>query len=113
MQDGGELFSLSLVSAKLEIWTTLVLQNSSEILLGKEDKTKEPMYSVWKHTSSVASEVRKRLNLRVADIRGIVLEARYNDNTFQGDAKIFLKIAERKHRLYISTSTRNPQVRQI
>ena len=113
MQNGAKLSQLSLSSAKLEVWTTLVLHNGSEINLEGDEKTCEPLLSMWKHSSSLRSEVRKRPDLRLSDIKGIVLEAQYRDDTFQGDAKVYLQIGERKHCLYILCSTRNPQVRQI
>ena len=89
MQNGAKLSQLSLSSAKLEVWTTLVLHNGSEIILEGEEKTCEPLLSVWKHSSSLSSEVRKRPNLRASDIKGIVLEAQYKDDTFQGDSKVY------------------------
>ena len=113
MQDGTKLSQLSLFSAKLEVLTTLVLHNGSEIILDGEEKICEPLLPVWKHSSSISSEVRRRPNLRVSDIRGIVLDARYKDDTFEGKASMYLQVGRRKHRLYISCSTRQPQVRLI
>ena len=113
MQDGSKLSWPSLSSAKLEVWTTFVLHNGSEINLEGEEKTREPLLSVWKHSSSLSSEVSARPGLRVSDIRGIVLEARYKDDAFKGESRIYRKVGETKHRLHISCSTRNPQVRLI
>ena len=110
MPDGSRMSALSISSSKLEVWTTIVLNNRTEISLGGEEKTCEPQVSAWKHTSSLSSEIRKRPGLRVSDVRGIVLEARYQDDTSQGDTKIFVRVGEVKHRIYISCSTRFPQV---
>ena len=114
MQDGGKLSPLSLSSGKMEVVTTLVLHNGTEVDLGGEEKTQEPALALWKHSSSIRAEVRRRPGqYRAVDIRGVVLTARYRDAAFQGEGRLYLARGERKHRLHLSCSTRRPKVRTI
>ena len=102
---------LSLSTARLEVWTTLLLHNSTLVNIGGKEKTAEPSLPVWKHSSSITYEVLNRPGLRVSDIRGVILDAHYKDNRAQGEGRIYLEVGKRKHRLHISSSTRSPKVR--
>ena len=95
----------------MDVWTTLVLHNTSLINIGGKEKTAEPSLPVWRHSSSIAYEVLNRPGLRVSDIRGVILDARYKDDRVQGEGRMYLEVGERKHRLHISCSTRSPKVR--
>ena len=112
MSDGGNLSPLSLSTARLEVMTVVVLHNKTQIEIGWQWKTQEPFLPVWKHSSSISYEVQNKPGLRVSDIRGVILDARYKDDTFQGKGRIYLEVGERRHRLHISCSTRTPKVRE-
>ena len=102
----------SLETALVMVETRLVLRNGSQVGLGREEKLKEPGLGVaaWRHSSSLGAELRD-LQLEEDQVRGLVLTASYNDSTISTtSASMFLAVGRARHRLELSTSTREPRV---
>ena len=109
----AELDSLdSLETALVTVETSLVLRNGSQVTVGSVEKLKEPGLGVaaWRHSSSLRSELRD-LQVEEGEVRGLVVTASYNDTSITTTtASMFLAVGRVRHRLELSTSTRQPRV---
>jgi hypothetical protein len=110
--NGVALSARSLFTAQLVVETSLQLRNGSLLVASLMDKRKEPMVPAWKHTSSLAEELRGLSGVTNQEVVGVVLEARYNDGTVRASVRRFLRVSEPRAgpRISVSSSTRSPKV---
>ena len=113
-QDGSMLSKDSLARAQLVVETLLQLRNGTLLMASLHEKRREPGLAAWKHTSSLAEQLR-HLEPETLDSRqvvGIVLDASYADGRQRAGARIHLRTTEQEERLAVSCSTRSPRVGQ-
>ena len=112
-QDHSMLSKESLGRSKLIVETLVQLSNGTILMSSLHEKRREPGLAAWKHTSSLAEQLRhleKQVDSR--QVVGIVLDASFADGRRRAAARIHLRTVEMEERLAISCSTRNPTVGQ-
>ena len=112
-QDDSMLSKESLGRSKLVVETLVQLSNGTILMSSLHEKRREPGLAAWKHTSSLAEQLRhleKQVDSR--QVVGIVLDASFADGRRRASARIHLRTVEMEERLAISCSTRNPTVGQ-
>ena len=112
-QDGSMLSKDSLARAQLVVETLLQLRNGTLLMAGVHEKRREPGLAAWKHTSSLAEQLRHlEGSLDSRQVVGLVLDASYADGRQRAGARVHLKATEQEERLAVSCSTRSPRVGQ-
>lgn len=113
-QDGSVLSKDSLSRAQLVIETLLQLRNGTLLMAGLLEKRREPGLAAWKHTSSLAEQLRylQPGTLDSRQVVGLVLDASYADGRQRAGARIHLRATEQEERLAVSCSTRSPKAGQ-
>ena len=65
-------------------------------------------FYIFKHSRS---EIEEQGDVRVMDIRGVILTAHYTDmGSIQSSASMYLQVGDQRHRIHVTTSTRQPTV---
>ena len=112
-QDGSILSKDSLSRAQLVVETLLQLRNGTLLMSSLHEKRREPGLAAWKHTSSLAEQLRHlEVRLDSREVVGLVLDASYADGQQRAAARIYLRATDQEERLAVSCSTRNPRVGQ-
>ena len=57
------------------------------------------------------SETEEQGDVSIMDVRGVILTAHYIDmGSIQSSARMYLQVGDQRHRIHVTTSTRQPTV---
>lgn len=57
------------------------------------------------------SETEEQGDVSIMDVRGVILTAHYTDmGSIKSSASVYLQVGDQRHRIHVTTSTRQPTV---